>query len=895
MRATRLEGPLWIVFLALLSVPQPGSADCGDIVIHGNFTRVTHNDLHEELVDHRCWHKRSLQNGRLVWTAGRRLQQDKLLFYDGNDVSEITTDLYLQYLAFDGTNVLFWGTDGYQLFDGESKTTAGFPDWFEPTDLHGGRVIGLGDVTGGTEVFIWSGGAFTRLTHNVYYDSKLELWVDPIREEDPRIHNRTFAWVGEMRQTGGYDVFLNNESIFHSAADSFIEKPKLIQVDTWCVLFFDNPDGQLYLYGDDGKIHPMGPGSAKMLQSDHPWGHSWDFGPRLMEGGRVVWEQHDGTDNEIRLYDGSTIVALTDNNTPDSSPHLDSGYVVWYHQSPEGFGSLWMYDGTDVNGVPNVNPIPGSDDHGYGRYVTSNGQVAGIGMRTHPFPQPGSTDIVCYDDRLKLAFDVTTNPPGFDVYVPVLDNGWVAWLQEIDDNNDCSPDSNWEVFLAELCPDRDGDCLCDHWETDGIDIHGDGVIDLNLPDLGADPNRKDLFVEVDAMVGRAPAAIAAPIDRVVDAGLATGTVLDEVVDAFLVVPKELVNNFDDSNGIRLHIQVDQNDIPEANWPDGFAGFDAVKAAKFGTLKEREKNWEDVKAAKSLVYRYCIFANSHSGTTSSGMAELPGNDFMVTLGGWSTPGGTPEQQAATFMHELGHNLGLYHGGDQYDPNIYMDYRYNYKPNYYSIMSYTWQFRGFWTASGGHALRTAYRNSWKLDYSREALPDLDEAHLDEAAGIQEDASHVVPVGPHPARFVRQAGPVDWDRDGNPNEPDVQADINRIRNSPSSPNDVLTGFSDWPNLRYQLGGHPDFRDSVHTTSGTHDEMTEEEFLELSRIGCVPWDLYCDGRVDGKDIAILGNQWRQPPGYPDADIAPEIADGVVDFLDVGVLLDHWLEDAIP
>ena len=40
------------------------------------------------------------------------------------------------------------------------------------------------------------------------------------------------------------------------------------------------------------------------------------------------------------------------------------------------------------------------------------------------------------------------------------------------------------------------------------DYDGDGLIDLDLPGLlGADPNRKDLFVEVDAMLGRAPTVI----------------------------------------------------------------------------------------------------------------------------------------------------------------------------------------------------------------------------------------------------------------------------------------------------------------------------------------------------------------------------------------------------
>ena len=53
----------------------------------------------------------------------------------------------------------------------------------------------------------------------------------------------------------------------------------------------------------------------------------------------------------------------------------------------------------------------------------------------------------------------------------------------------------------------------------------------------------------------------------------------------------------------------------------------------------------------------------SGTGSSGLAEISGNDLCVTLGGFSGETGTAFQKASTFAHELGHNLGLRHYGLQ----------------------------------------------------------------------------------------------------------------------------------------------------------------------------------------------------------------------------------------
>jgi uncharacterized repeat protein (TIGR01451 family) len=45
-------------------------------------------------------------------------------------------------------------------------------------------------------------------------------------------------------------------------------------------------------------------------------------------------------------------------------------------------------------------------------------------------------------------------------------------------------------------PDRDMDSLLDSWETNGVHLQG---VNLDLPALGADPDHKDLFVELDWM------------------------------------------------------------------------------------------------------------------------------------------------------------------------------------------------------------------------------------------------------------------------------------------------------------------------------------------------------------------------------------------------------------
>ena len=95
-------------------------------------------------------------------------------------------------------------------------------------------------------------------------------------------------------------------------------------------------------------------------------------------------------------------------------------------------------------------------------------------------------------------------------------------------------------------------------------------------------------------------------------------------------------------------------------------------------------------------------------SSSGAGDLLGNTYLVTLGLWSQTNfiGTDFAVAATTVHEIGHGLGLWHGGDaatftqvDVDPSSQsslirtaVSEQPNCKPNYFSVMSYLFQLRG-----------------------------------------------------------------------------------------------------------------------------------------------------------------------------------------------------------
>jgi len=70
---------------------------------------------------------------------------------------------------------------------------------------------------------------------------------------------------------------------------------------------------------------------------------------------------------------------------------------------------------------------------------------------------------------------------------------------------------------------------------------------------------------------------------------------------------------------------------------------------------------------------------------------------------------------------------------------------------------------------------------------------------------------------------------------------------------------------------------------------------WLGSVRIPELTCDLNGDNQVDFDDVAILANQWGQASSDPSADIAPEPPDGVVDWFDLALMVEYWLEGVNP
>jgi hypothetical protein len=260
-----------------------------------------------------------------------------------------------------------------------------------------------------------------------------------------------------------------------------------------------------------------------------------------------------------------------------------------------------------------------------------------------------------------------------------------------------------------------------------------------------------------------------------------------------------------AHGIDLHIDPQHKAIPVPPVPVYFdvgvgPGYRAPTcppnaSVSFSTLEKQYFH-----PISNHEWHYALFAYQICGY-GTGIAQLPGDDFAVAAGPASLYGDlAPLIDGSLFMHELGHNLGLHHGGDT---------DVNYKPNYLSVMNYWFDVGGIpYADSPGSTDIAGYR----LDYSEQALPALDENHLDERQGLGADGSTDISIYCDPTNWpdcapAPASGAVDWNHDG-AIEPDVRDDLD-YGVCATLPADMrcgyeqMTGFDDWAEVHAYLAG--------------------------------------------------------------------------------------------
>ncbi|GMR10837.1 MAG: hypothetical protein BMS9Abin28_1661 [Anaerolineae bacterium] len=385
-------------------------------------------------------------------------------------------------------------------------------------------------------------------------------------------------------------------------------------------------------------------------------------------------------------------------------------------------------------------------------------------------------------------------------------------------------------------PDSDGDGLLDEWEENGFDSDGDGTIDVDLPAMGANPLKPDIFIEIDYMRKNTGTCILG-FCLTDHSHKPKPAAIRKVVQAFEDAP---VLNPDGSTGITLHVDYGSNSVMNpANgdkWGalsqsdvlthDDDLGATVGNSYQWGEFQGLKDN--NFAAARLPIFHYVIFAHNLGGKDGTsgisrngdaGAAFADGaSDFIVSLGSWTNQVGTTNQQAGTLMHELGHNLGLRHGGIDHV---------NRKPNYLSVMNYSFQTQGLYKDG----------QEGRFDYSRFTLPELDErvggAGLNESVGLNGGAA-VDSYGTryfcalNDERLVTNANSgIDWNCDTDTSDTVTGRNIHiGFTNSQDPVLRLLRSQSDWDKLIYTGGavGQAGATLVLPTETIASDEITDE-----------------------------------------------------------------------
>lgn len=334
--------------------------------------------------------------------------------------------------------------------------------------------------------------------------------------------------------------------------------------------------------------------------------------------------------------------------------------------------------------------------------------------------------------------------------------------------------------------DDDQDGLLNGWEQFGYDPNSDGVVDVDLPAMGADPQHKDMFLQLDQMPGLE---------------ISTTAVAD-VVAAFAKSP--VGGNPDRKTGVALHVDAGPtypmspgkvwDTLSESKSVPLKEVFGTATAKADGSLNaydwtEFDKFYAKLNRSRLPIFRYGVVVARYGllANGSSGIARaLPSANLVIAVGRKQKDGsywdGGVAQQTGTFMHEFGHTLNLHHGGDTEDNN---------KPNYLSIMNYDWQLSGLQPGS-------------TYDYSRYSnlqMSSMNERFLDDGkvigapAGFPYKGSYQCGVNGKKQQFTFGTSSMDWNCNGT--GANSGADING-----DGAFTFMDSYDDWANISFKGG---------------------------------------------------------------------------------------------
>lgn len=349
--------------------------------------------------------------------------------------------------------------------------------------------------------------------------------------------------------------------------------------------------------------------------------------------------------------------------------------------------------------------------------------------------------------------------------------------------------------------DTDGDNIPNGWDGTTTPTFTSGTQTTNTAAWGFTSQHKDLCLVENYMAGN--------VGTTYYNQAISQAANQAIVNAFANAP---VTNPDGRNGI--HLVIFEGDAAHsAGLPSGYSGpyygGQITMTSPLGDASSGAFNWgsgtpsfDNIRSqyfeptGLAQFCHYAVIAHTLGGSFASGASRgIDASDLVIALGGTIVGAGvgTQSEQQGTVMHELGHNLGLHHGGG---PGI-SDLDVNFKPNYMSVMNYFFQFTGVTGGFTSNGLDYSHGTNVGTPLNENSL--LDSIGLGSGALLSSGAFFGTRYicGSGPRVVVNASQPIDWGCSGITSSP-----VSAYVNGDSSQYQTLNDYNDWAHLQFNGG---------------------------------------------------------------------------------------------
>ncbi len=293
-----------------------------------------------------------IKNGNVAW-IGYDGNDYEIYLYNGAQTIQLTDNNYDDwYFEMDDNGRVAWGGHESEIFlyDGtKTKQLTNTSYRKAPPRIHNGQVVWLAYPTiNKGEIFLYDGAGVTQITNGTDYSAgsprihnnqiawsgftcpcsygfcgcdeeiflyrggrTIQITDDNYSDQNPQIYNGQVLWRSFIE--GKFEIFLYTGSRTIQVTDNDYREDWFKIIGDKEVIWYSN-DSELFLY-NSGQVINFGRA---------------DFCPRFSDG-QMTWSRYsDDNAPEIFIYDGNSVIQLTNNDSFDYSPDIHNGEAAWY-------------------------------------------------------------------------------------------------------------------------------------------------------------------------------------------------------------------------------------------------------------------------------------------------------------------------------------------------------------------------------------------------------------------------------------------------------------------------------------------------------------------------------------------------------------------------------------